>query len=131
MFAELEELRDALADIEGVTTAKIGYEEGVIAPSDYPIVRLVPTRVAPGRPYQPRRVELAIIFGEETTKSEGLELVYERLCALEVEIIRTLKGLGGSYLATITDEDRISTFKLMQVQCEIDAAAVDPPDPSP
>lgn len=126
MYAELVALRDALADIPGVQSAKVGFEEGKISPADYPIVRLVPTRITPGRPYQHRTIELAIVFGDEVTPSEGLELIYSKLSDLEEAIIAIVKEHGGRYIATLTDEDRISTYKLMQVQCEIDAVRPGP-----
>jgi hypothetical protein len=127
MFAELAALRDRLATIPGVATARVGFEEGSIAAEDYPIVRVVPTRLDPGRGYQQRTIEVAIVFGEIVTASEGLETVYSKLSDLEEAIIAQVKEHGGRYVATLTDEDRISTYKLMQVQCEITAERPAPP----
>ena len=45
----LEAARDALALIAGVASCKIGLEAN-ISPADYPLIRVVPSRLTPGRP---------------------------------------------------------------------------------
>ena len=120
MFAALEAARDALALIDGVATCKIGIEPG-IAPGDYPMIRLVPSRIVPGRPYATRTAEVSIYFGHDTSTagSGGLEAVYEALFVMEAEIIAAVKELGGRYIDTVTDEDRLDLFKLSVVRCEL------------
>ena len=120
MYEVLEALRDALAAITGVTSCKIGIEPN-ISPADYPMVRIVPVRITPGQPYHRRTSETSIYFGMNNTSSEGLELVYEELLALEAEIIKVIKASGGRYIETLTDEDRLDTYKLMFIRCEIEA----------
>lgn len=134
----LEAARDALALIAGVASCKIGLEAN-ISPADYPLIRLVPSRLTPGRAYAGRTVETLIYFGAQTVKSEGLETVYDDLFALESAIIAKVQGLGGRYRETITDEDRLEGgYKLMTIRCELtestdDAARypVTPPEPAP
>lgn len=126
MHTELLALRDALAEIDVVQTCKLGYEQG-ISPDQYPIVRLVPTQVLPAK-YGVRTVELGIVFGVPVSEAEGLEAIYAQLLALELDIIAVVKEYGGRYTATLADEDRISSYKLMQVQCEIETARPDAPD---
>ena len=48
--------RDALADIPGVVSCKIGIEKN-LSPADYPMIRLVPSRLSPGRPYSARTIQ--------------------------------------------------------------------------
>jgi hypothetical protein len=120
MYATLETLRDSLSDIDGVKTCKIGVEAG-ISPVDYPLIRLVPVRVVPGSPYNRRTAEISIYFGVNITESEGLEYVYQQLLVLEAEIIKTIKANDGRYIETITDEDRLDTYKLMFIRFEIEA----------
>ena len=133
----LEAARDALALIAGVASCKIGLEAN-ISPADYPLIRVVPSRLTPGRPYGNRTIETLIYFGAQTAKSEGLETVYGDLFDLESAIIAAVQGLGGRYRETITDEDRLDAYKLMTIRCELtestdDAARypVTPPEPAP
>ena len=118
MFAALEALRDALKVIAGVSSSKIGIEAN-ISPADYPMIRLVPVRIEPGAPYNQRTSEVVIYFGANIVESEGLELVYETLLEMESEIIKVVKAQDGRYIETVTDEDRLDTYKLMFVRCEI------------
>jgi len=132
MMAELEAARDALKTCATIVAAaaetpargscKVGLEAN-ISPSSYPLIRLVPSRITPGRPYGNRTSETLIYFGMPTTLSQGLEQVYTDLFTLEAEILAILKTLQGRYLETITDEDRLDAYKLMVVRCELQATA--------
>ena len=121
MFTVLETLRDALAAIEGVTSCKIGIEKN-LSPACYPMIRLVPTRFLPGKPYNMRTSEIDVYFGWNVAESEGLECVYSNLLALEAEMIKVIKAQGGVYVQTVTDEDRLDTYKLMVIKMTIEAA---------
>ena len=120
MFPALEAARNALALIAGVATCKIGIEPG-IAPNDYPMIRLVPSRITPGKPYGNRSAETLVYFGAPigAADSGDLEAVYAGLFALEESIIAAVKALGGRYIETITDEDRLDAYKLFVVRCEL------------
>ncbi len=118
MYTELETLRNALADIDGVCTCKIGVEAN-ISPASYPLIRIVPTRITASK-YNKRISEVSIYFGYNVTESQGLELVYEKLLDLEEEIIKTVYANNGRHIDTITDEDRLDTYKLMVIRCEIE-----------
>ena len=120
MMAALEAVRTALAALPGVTTCKIGMEDS-ISPADYPLIRIVPGRITPGRPYNNREVELSLYFGTPIANSAGLEAVYSALFALEADIIAAVRVMGGRYLETITDEDRLPMYKLMVVRAQITA----------
>ena len=126
MMAALEAARDALAGIAGVASCKVGLEAN-ISPADYPLVRLVPVRITPGTPYGNRTAEVLVYFGAPTANSEGLEEVYRDLFALEAEILRVLRGLGGRYRETITDEDRMDTYKLMAARVDLAGVIQAPP----
>lgn len=124
-MSTLEALRDDLATIAGVESCKIGMEAN-ISPSSYPMVRLVPSSISPGRPYCARTIDTLIVFGAQITASQGLESVYDGLFALEAQIRAAVQTLGGRYINTVTDEDalpfvdgRPSPYKLMAVRCEI------------
>jgi hypothetical protein len=130
MMTTLETARDALAAITGVASCKIGLEAN-ISPLDYPMIRLVPARIVPGRPYHGREAETLIYFGAQTTNSEGLEQVYEDLFALEAEILNVLRSLDARYRETVTDEDRLDAYKLMVIRADLLAANTAPPPPPP
>jgi len=128
MMTLLEGLKTALAAIPGVVSCRIGLEEN-ITPDDYPIIRLVPSRAADGAAYSHRKVELLVYFGmpiqpfDDTPDTSGrvrLEKLYAALFALEAAIITSLGQAGAHYVETITDEDRLETFKVMAVRCDIE-----------
>lgn len=118
MMTVLEGLRDALATIPGVKSCAIGVESN-ISPIDYPMIRIVPSRITLGRPYDKRTSETLIYFGVNKANSEGLEKVYDELFTLEALIIEKLKTLDCRYIETITDEDRLDTYKLMTIRAEV------------
>ena len=124
MWTEISALRTALAAISGVTTCKVGIESGM-SPADYPMVRVVPTRLIPGKPYGQRTAEVSIYFGMNVGETQddgvtyGLEYVYKALSGLEDEIIQVVKAQSHKYIDTVTDEDRLDAFKLMVVRCEV------------
>ena len=118
MMQDLETARDALAQIDGVASCAIGLEAN-IGPADYPMIRIVPVRVTPGKGYSARTCECNIYFGAPIANSEGMLSVYESLFALEAEILAVLKTLHGRYVETVTDEDRLDTYNLMAIRCEI------------
>lgn len=119
MIAALKAARDAMATIPGVASCKIGFEAN-ISPGDFPLIRLVPVRITPGRPYHKRTAEVQIIFGAQTADSEGLEKVYEDLDTLEAAILAKVKTLAGRYIETISDEDRLEAYKLMAIRVELE-----------
>lgn len=118
----LQAARDTLAAIPGVASCKVGLEAG-IGPADYPLVRVVPSRITPGRPYGGRTVDAVVYFGvnRSVTEDGGLEAVYSALFDMETAIRSAVAGLGGRYIETITDEDRLDTYKLMAVRVELTA----------
>jgi len=120
----LELLRTRLAAVPGITTCKIGLEQGIV-PEDYPIIRLVPSeiRAADGNPNR-RRATVLVYFGAALDEStDGLEAVYQGLLEMETAIIEAAEQPGRGwvcrYVQTITDEDRLEHFKLMAVLLEI------------
>ena len=57
--ALLELVRDTLAAVEGVATCKVGREANM-TPADYPMVRIVPMRLAEGDLVGARAVEALV-----------------------------------------------------------------------
>jgi hypothetical protein len=130
MMTLLETLRDTLATIPGVASCKIGLEAN-ISPADYPLIRLVPSNLRPGQialygPHLTRQGEVLIYFGMDVNEADGgLEAVYDALFAMEAAILAKLNPppagvMKAQYLETITDEDRLDTYKLMAVRCEVE-----------
>lgn len=118
MMSVLEGVRDAISTIPQVKSCAVGVEAN-ISPADYPMVRIVPSRITPGVPYNKRTAECLIYFGMNKANSEGLEAVYESLFELEAAILAKLKTLDCRYIETVTDEDRLDTYKLMTIRAEI------------
>jgi len=119
MMAVFEAMRGALADVSGVASCKIGLEAN-ISPADYPLIRIVPSRLLPNERYGHRKAEVTIYFGVDISESEGgLEDVYSSLFNLESDIRSTLSTFGAIYRETITDEDKLDTYKVMAIRCEV------------
>ena len=138
MMLLLETLRNALATIPGVASCKIGLEDN-ITPDDYPLIRVVPSRMAPGtmtvgNAHLTRKGDVLIYFGmpvqafDDVADADGrvrLEKVYAALFEMEAAIIGKINPppagvLSARYLETITDEDRLETYKLMAVRAEVE-----------
>lgn len=111
-------LNDVLIDIKNVLSAipdikslKIGLETG-IGSKDCPFIRIVPSNDIKEGAH--RNMEIGIIYGLDV-KNRDLENMYEKLYALQEEIINTLQyntTIGDCfYLSTITDEDRLTNLK--------------------
>lgn len=133
-------LRDKLAAIPGVNSCKIGMEND-ITPDHYPLIRLVPTRMARSLSNSQRStMELLIYFGHPTHNFEqpdsaavapdidaepalqGLEEVYARLLELESQIVSAIRvnaGYVAEHIETLTDEDRLQAYKLFAARFEI------------
>lgn len=121
VFATLQALRDTLATIPGVATCRIGLEANM-TPADYPMVRIVPSRVAPGGMIALRSVECLIYFGQPVHEfTAGLEALYADLFDLESEIVQRIEGdtVRGQFMETIADEDRVAGYKLMAVRATV------------
>ena len=121
----LEQLRDLLAAVDGVQTCKIGLETN-LTPADYPIVRIVPVKLAPSEFSLAglRAQELLIYFGKPIHEFDaGLESLYTEIFAMEVALINALPRSGDyvvRWLETITDEDRVEAYKLMALRVQLD-----------
>lgn len=118
VYSALDELCGRIEEIDFVNSVKIGIEPN-ISPEDYPLVRVVPQRLTPTAPYNKRLVETGIYFGANTLSSDGMEKVYDDLFYLEEEIIKVIKSMGGKYFETITDEDRLDTYKMMFIRADL------------
>jgi hypothetical protein len=119
----LTTLRDHLAAVPGIATSKIGLEAG-ISPDDYPIVRIVPSKLAPDAINSRRNIEALIYFGHPIDESEsgGLEAVYSAWLTMEESLISscyTCPDLICEYLGTITDEDRVAGYKMLALNVSI------------
>jgi len=124
MFAVLTTVRDALATLEGVRTCRIGMES-TLSPADYPIVRIVPSKLQESMPrLTVRKAEALIYFGVAVHEFEGgLEALYEQLLAMEKTILAEVRALGDvsvRHLETILDEDRVDAYKLMALRVVIE-----------
>ena len=131
-FAQLTLIKTVLASVPGVSTCKIGLETA-ITPEDYPLIRLVPTRLIPQEVGQRRQMELLIYFGAPLLEArDGLEAVYETLLELEAAIkealtltvVKTARDQGQylktQYVETITDEDRLPHYKLFAMRWRVE-----------
>lgn len=125
-MAMLEWLRDALATVDGVKTAKIGFESNM-TPGDYPIVRVVPGRIGMpqfARGMSPingiREIDSLVYFGMPIHEhEEGLEALYTEILAMEQSLLAALPTQGlysARWVETFLDEDRLDAYKLMAMR---------------
>jgi hypothetical protein len=124
MRAALESLRDKLATISGVETCKVGMES-TMSPADYPMIRIVPSRILPAQQAISQRVcDTLIYFGMDSHEFDGgLEQLHWKLLAMEGLIITAAEAGSGSYTAiyreTIMDEDGVQPFKMMALRFDV------------
>lgn len=124
MYAVLASIRDALKAVPGVKTCKIGMEPD-ITPADYPLVRIVPSKITDGVPrIGPRECEALIYFGRPIHDfTDGLEAVYEDLFAFEQKLLTAARAATAVaslvHLETILDEDKVEAYKLFALRVRI------------
>ena len=117
-YPTLAALRDKLATLD-VQTCKIGLEANM-TPADYPMIRLVTSRVTPTVVRPRREIELLIYYGQPLHDfAVGLEALTESHMAMEASIIEVVEDFGGKYIETITDEDRLEGYKMMSINVSI------------
>ena len=134
-MAMLTYLRTALAGIPAtfasppnLGSCRIGLEANM-TPADYPMIRIVPIRLGRATAVRVselvREVECLVYFGVPIQEFEagaveaGIENLYERIFAMEADIIAALPTTGAylvRYVETITDEDRVDAYKLMAMR---------------
>lgn len=129
----LTQLKTTLAAVPGVASCQIGLEAN-ITPADYPLIRLVPTRLRPQDDVGDRvLLELTVYFGDALLEAaDGLETVYEGLLARE-EAIRQAVLFGAAraawttgqrmtarFIDTLFDEDRLPHYKMMASRFEVE-----------
>ena len=118
-------MKTTLAAVPNTATCKIGLEAAITA-DDYPLIRIVPTRLQPATEGSYRRgMEVLIYFGAPVLEAkDGLEAVYAELMDMEAAIVdamefsliaalsNTCEFLRVRHIDTITDEDRLPLYKL-------------------
>jgi len=118
----LEAVRDQLATVPGVLTCRIGWEANV-TPDDYPLVRIVPSKIGAGRSIGRRSVNAIIYFGKPIHEFEaGIEALYSEVMAMESALITAAEQTPGAsvlYRETLFDEDRVEAYKLFGLVVEI------------
>lgn len=133
LFELLTLIKTTLAAVPGVATCQIGLEAAITA-DDYPLIRIVPSRLQPPAEGATRRgMELLIYCGMPLLEaSDGLEAVYAGLLTLEAEILEAMQfrliqaGLNAGaflrseYVETITDEDRLPLYKLFALRWRVE-----------
>lgn len=110
-----------------VKACKVGLE-AEITPDDHPIIRLVPSRLVPQEGGDRQWMELTIYYGAPLQAFDGLEAVYAELFRLETAIrdavmfaaMAVAPGLRVEYTDTITDEDRLTVYKLFASRYQVE-----------
>lgn len=126
-------MKTTLAAVPNIATCQIGLEAAITA-QDYPLIRIVPTRLQPAAEGYQRGLEVLIYFGAPLLDGkDGLEAVYEELMSMEAAILNALQftlvhalrtGEGEfvrvRYVETITDEDRLPHYKLFAMRWQVE-----------
>ena len=128
----LTQIKETLAAIPDIASCKIGLEAN-ITPTDYPLIRLVPTRLTPEDEVgHDAALEVTVYFGDALLESsDGLETVYAGLFTLEAAIREAVlftakrtawlagNTMTGRYVDTLFDEDRLPHYKMMASRFEV------------
>jgi len=129
----LIQLKTTLAALPEIQSCRIGLEAN-ITPDDYPLIRLVPTRLTPKDDVGDRPVlELTVYFGVALLEAaDGLETVYAGLLAREAAIREAVlfgaakaawqvgERIAARFVDTLFDEDRLPHYKLMASRFEVE-----------
>ena len=115
LSAVLDSMKSKLAVVPGIKTIKVGIETNM-APTDYPIIRLVPSRITGGDPSHFRNCEVLVYFGINLLEAQvGLEAVLDRLMNMEQEIVDALSTGSGykcSFIETLTSAGVVEHYEL-------------------
>ena len=128
----LTQIKATLATVPDIASCRIGLEAN-ITPDDYPLIRIVPTRMTPKDELGDRaKVELTVYFGDALLESaDGLETVYAGLFALEAQIREAVlftakraaweagQVLTARFIDVLFDEDRLPHYKMMASRFEV------------
>lgn len=122
--ALLELVRDTLAAVPGVATCKVGREANM-TPADYPMVRIVPTRIGEGDLVGRRSVSALVYFGQPIHEfTNGLESLYWQHLAMEDSLRGVLLGPATPFRCehheTLLDEDRVEAYKVLAMRVTLE-----------
>lgn len=124
VYNALSTLRTSLAAVSGVATCKIGLEANM-TPADYPMVRIVPSKIADDSTLGRRRTEVLVYFGEPIHEfTAGAESQWQSHLTMEAALVdKALRtaNITFEYLDTILDEDRIDAYKIMAIRAVVTA----------
>lgn len=129
----LTQIKTTLATVPTIASCRIGLE-AAITPEDYPLVRLVPTRMRPKDDVGDRALlEVTVYFGAALLEAaDGLETVYEGLFTLEAQIREAVlftakraawesgQMLTARFVDVLFDEDRLPHYKMMASRFEVE-----------
>lgn len=128
VMGHLDALRATLAQLPGVRTCRIGLEAN-INPSDYPMIRIVPSELRPNEQLHYRMdCEAIIYFGQaiqpfdDAPDASGrvrLEKLYAALLSMDSAIRASVRSRYAQTLETVMDEDRLETYKLMALRIKL------------
>lgn len=128
----LTQIKETLATIPSIASCKIGLEAN-ITPSDYPLIRIVPTRLAPEDDVgHDATLDVTVYFGDALLESsDGLETVYAGLFTLEAAIREAIlftakrtawlagHTMTARYVDTLFDQDALVHYKICASRFEI------------
>lgn len=129
----LTQIKTTLATIPAIASCKVGLEANITA-SDYPLIRIVPTRLTPEDDVGNRAtMEMTVYFGAAMLEVEsgGLEAVYASLFALEAAIREAVlftaklaawqleQTMTARYVDTLFDQDALVHYKICASRFEI------------
>ena len=124
MYEVLLAIKAELENIANIKTCKIGLEDD-ISPNDYPLIRIVAAS-NDGLNYLHEKFTVKIYYGFDLNEYDGMEIIYEKLYALEKDIRDAIAPeLTGEYVCkwknTISDEDRLEGYKVLCSVFEVDS----------
>lgn len=123
IFPLLAQARDRLTAVDGVASCKIGREHA-ISPADYPLVRLVLSRIADAENLSDSAAEVQVFFGVPIHESaDGLEAVYAASLDMRARLLDALQSADTftcMHHETIADEDKVEAFKMYSMRVTIE-----------
>lgn len=117
----LTEMVAALSACGVVENVALGVEPNITG-NDFPLIRVVPVKVAPRKGSGTRSMEATVYFGDKLAAYKGAGTIYGQMATMEDAIITALRSGAGwkaDHIETLFDDDCIPGVKLAAARFDV------------
>ncbi len=122
MFNKLLEIKNALLEMPGIDTVKIGLESNLTADA-CPFIRIIaqPSRPKPDS-FGITEMEIEIVYGEKVNIRTNLEETYQKIYETEKLIKDRLESIGAFWIETVPDGDTLTNLKVSSIYFKVEVS---------